>query len=131
MPVPGRPVRATIGCMSAGEPDSAMQPRFLLVQTTTDSRAEAAELARGAVTARLAACAQVLGPVASTYWWAEEVERAEEWLLVLKLPEDRYADLADFLLELHSYDEPEIVATPITAGSPDYLDWIHAETRPR
>ncbi|MEP7025631.1 MAG: divalent-cation tolerance protein CutA, partial [Actinomycetota bacterium] len=104
--------------------------RYLQVQTTTDSRAEAMELARGAVEARLAACAQVAGPIASTYWWDEGVQRDEEWLLILKLPSDRYPELAEYLTERHSYDEPEITATPIIAGSPAYLAWIQDETRP-
>ena len=102
---------------------------FLLVQTTTDSRGEAVELARGAVEGRLAACAQVSGPVASTYWWEGAVERAEEWVLTLKLPASGYQPLADFLAHSHSYDEPEIVATPIVAGSEGFLSWIEEETR--
>jgi periplasmic divalent cation tolerance protein len=106
------------------------RPEYLQVQTTTDSRAEAVELAQAAVEARLAACAQVAGPIASTYWWEGGVERAEEWLLILKLPADRYDELAEMLAERHSYDEPEIVATPIVAGSPAYLSWLEEETRP-
>ena len=116
----------------AGERDEpGDEPRFLHVQTTTDSRAEAMELASEAVKARLAACAQVAGPIASTFWWEDGIERVEEWLLMLKLPADRYAELAEFLIERHSYDEPEIIATPIVAGSSGYLDWIEEETRPR
>jgi periplasmic divalent cation tolerance protein len=105
--------------------------KFLQVQTTTDSRAEAMELARASVESRLAACAQVVGPVASTYWWDDGVERAEEWMIVLKLPADRYQQLAAFLTERHSYDEPEIIATAIVEGSESYLGWIMDETRPR
>jgi periplasmic divalent cation tolerance protein len=104
---------------------------YLQVQTTTDSRAEAMELVRAAVEARLAACGQVAGPVASTYWWNDEIERAEEWFAFLKLPADRYDELAAFLTERHSYDEPEIVATPIVSGSASFLSWIRDETRPR
>ena len=104
---------------------------YLQVQTTTDSRAEAMELAKAAVEARLAACGQVAGPVASTYWWNDELERAEEWFVFFKLPADRYEALAEFLAERHSYDEPEIVATPFVAGSPSFLGWITDETRPR
>ena len=100
---------------------------YLQVQTTTDSRAEAIELARRASTA----CGQVAGPVASTYWWNDELERAEEWFVFLKLPADRYEELAAFLAERHSYDEPEIVATPIVAGSESFLRWIRDEARPR
>lgn len=95
----------------------------------TDSRAEAMELARAAVEARLAAVAHVAGPIASTYWWEDEVERAEEWMVTLKLPADRYQAVESFIAERHSYDEPEIVAVPLVTGSPTYLNWVHAETR--
>jgi periplasmic divalent cation tolerance protein len=104
---------------------------YLQLQTTTDSRAEAMDLARAAVEARLAACGQVAGPVASTYWWNDEIERSEEWFVFFKLPADRYEALAAFLAERHSYDEPEIVATPFAAGSASFLNWITEETRPR
>ena len=117
--------------MAANGADRAAVGEYLQVQTTTDSRAEAMELARAAVAARLAACSQVAGPVASTYWWNDEIERAEEWFVFFKLPADRYEALAAFLAERHSYDEPEIVATPITRGSPSFLSWITDETRPR
>lgn len=115
------------GAAVAGPPQ--VSSGFLLVQTTTDSRGEAVELARGAVEGRLAACAQVSGPVASTFWWEGAVERAEEWVLTLKLPARGYQALADFLAVSHSYDEPEIVATPIVAGSEGFLTWLDEETR--
>jgi periplasmic divalent cation tolerance protein len=120
--------------VTGGDPaeGAAADPaRYLQVQTTTDSRAEAVELGRSAVEARLAACAQVSGPVVSSYWWEGDLERAEEWLLSLKLPAARYQELADFLTQRHSYDEPEIVATAIVAGSPAYLSWIEEVTQPR
>ena len=102
---------------------------YLQVQCTTDSRAEAMQLARAAVEARLAACAQVAGPMTSTYWWDDGIERAEEWLVMLKLPADRYDELAALLTDRHSYDEPEIIAVPILRGSAGYLNWITEETR--
>jgi periplasmic divalent cation tolerance protein len=113
----------------AGQRRAGTEAEYLQVQTTTDSRAEAMELAHDAVAARLAACAQVAGPIASTYWWEESLERAEEWLITLKLPAEGYPALAEFLAERHSYDEPEITATPIVAGSAAYLSWISEETR--
>ena len=116
--------------MAGQQDDVSGGAHFLHVQTTTDSRAEAMELAHDAVQARLAACAQVAGPVSSTFWWDDAIEKAEEWQVMFKLPADRYAELAEFLAERHSYDEPEIVATPIVAGSAGYLDWITDETRP-
>ena len=118
MPMPGQ------------SPAAGSGPQFLQVQTTTDSRAEAIELGHAAVAARLAACAQVTGPISSAYWWDDTIERAEEWLILLKLPADRFDELAEFLAERHSYDEPEIIATPIIAGTAAYLSWVEDETRP-
>jgi periplasmic divalent cation tolerance protein len=115
--------------MAGSDAGSRESGGYLQVQTTTDSRAEAMELARTAVEARLAACGQVAGPVASTYWWNDELERAEEWFVFFKLPADRYEALAAFLTERHSYDEPEIVATALVAGAASFLGWITDETR--
>ena len=117
--------------MAGSDAGSRESGEYLQVQTTTDSRAEAMELAKAAVEARLAACGQVAGPVASTYWWNDELERAEEWFVFFKLPADRYDALAAFIAERHSYDEPEILATPFVAGSASFLAWIADETRPR
>jgi periplasmic divalent cation tolerance protein len=117
--------------MAGSDAGSRESGGYLQVQTTTDSRAEAVELAKAAVEARLAACGQVAGPVTSTYWWNDELERAEEWFVFFKLPADRYEALAAFLAERHSYDEPEILATRFVAGSPSFLGWITDETRPR
>src|ERR1700722_315238 len=107
-----------------------LEVQYLQVQTTTDSRAEAMELSRAAVESRLAACAQVAGPVASVYWWDGELERAEEWLVLLKLPADRYDELAAFITERHSYDEPEIIALPIVAGLAAALNLTRERARP-
>ena len=63
------------------------------------------------------------------YWWDGALERTEEWLVLLKLPADRYDELAAFITERHSYDEPEIIALPIVAGSTAYLNWMREETR--
>jgi periplasmic divalent cation tolerance protein len=114
--------------MAGSDAGRGLSGEYLQVQTTTDSRAEAMDLARAAVEARLAACGQVAGPVASTYWWNDEIERAEEWFVFFKLPADRYQELAGFLVEKHSYDEPEILATAFVEGSASFLTWITEET---
>jgi len=72
----------------------------------------------------------VLGPVGSRYRWRGEVERAREWLCLAKTEASRYAELEATIRELHSYEEPEIVATAIVAGSAGYLDWIGESLNP-
>jgi len=105
-----------------------MAESYVQVATTTDRREEAEKLSRLVVDDRLAACAQVAGPITSTYWWQGKVETAEEWIVFMKTR----AGLADQLISRvkaeHSYDTPEIIATPIVAGNLGYLEWISAET---
>jgi len=100
------------------------------VVTTVGGREEADRLAGVLVGERLAACVQVVGPIWSTYWWQGEVETAEEWLCVVKTTEARYAAVEARVKALHSYDVPEITATPVVAGSAEYLGWVAAEARP-
>jgi periplasmic divalent cation tolerance protein len=99
------------------------------VVTMLESREDADRIGRGMVEARLAACAQVAGPVSSTYWWDGEVQVEQEWQLLFKTATDRYDALVDHLLSIHPYDEPEIVATEILRGSEGYLRWVYEQTR--
>lgn len=92
--------------------------------TTTDSLEAARALARSAVEARLAACAQVSGPIESVYRWEGRIEQAQEWTVVFKSPASAYPRLEAHLSEHHTYDVPEIVATQISEGHPAYLSWV-------
>jgi periplasmic divalent cation tolerance protein len=102
---------------------------IVVVVTTTDSADAAYELARSAVAARLAACAQVLGPMTSVYWWSGAVDEAREWRVEFKTTVTRAADLQDHLRGAHSYDVPEIVCLPVVDGSEAYLSWVRDNAR--
>ncbi|MCE7079131.1 divalent-cation tolerance protein CutA [Streptomyces sp. ST2-7A] len=100
----------------------------LVVFTTTDSAEAAEELAAGAVERRLAACGQVGAPITSVYRWRGEVRREREWQVSLKTTAARWEALRAHLEEAHSYDEPEIIALPVAAGTAGYLAWVAGET---
>lgn len=96
------------------------------VTTTVDSQEAAQALALGAVGARLAACAQVTGPVSSTFWWAGAVQTAQEWAVVFKTSAHQYGALETYLKQGHPYDVPEVMATAVVAGNAEYLSWVRA-----
>lgn len=100
---------------------------YVQVQTTVASAEEGESLARGITEARLAACVQITGPIRSVYWWQGEIEVSEEWLLLMKTTASRLPQLEEHIKANHSYDTPEIIATPIVAGSAEYLNWISDE----
>lgn len=98
------------------------------MSTTTASAAEAQEIADHLVGQRLAACVQVTGPVSSTYRWQGNVEKADEFLCLIKTRRELAKEVEAAIRSLHSYDNPEIIVVPIEGGSSDYLGWIVAET---
>ncbi|HTL05021.1 MAG TPA: divalent-cation tolerance protein CutA [Gemmatimonadales bacterium] len=100
------------------------------VSTAIDSEAAAAQLAEALVAERLAACVQVIGPLRSVYRWEGAVTRSTEWLCLAKTAAAGLAALMARLRALHSYQLPEIVATPISTGDPGYLDWLRQESTP-
>ncbi|GAA1410544.1 divalent-cation tolerance protein CutA [Catellatospora coxensis] len=101
---------------------------YVQVVTTLDDRDAALALARSAVEARVAACAQLGGPTRSVYRWQGGIEEAEEHPLVFKTTAAGYPALERHILDRHPYDNPEIICMPVLAGNPAYLDWVSAET---
>ena len=95
-----------------------------VVLTTSGSMDEANRLAGALVERRLAACVNVTGPITSVYRWQGKVERAEEWLLIIKTTAGVADSVADAVKELHSYELPECVVLPIEGGSEAYLEWV-------
>ena len=106
-----------------------MSSDHVVVTSTTDSEDAAKALAASAVDAKLAACAQVVGPITSVYRWEGAVQNDQEWRVDFKTAADRVAELTDHITTNHSYDVPEIIATPINGGNPAYLAWLIEETR--
>jgi periplasmic divalent cation tolerance protein len=101
-----------------------------LIYVTAPNRDEALALGRTLVEERLAACANLLGPITSVYWWEGRVNQDDEVALILKTRADLVDGLIARVRELHSYDCPCVVALPIDAGNPPFLEWIGTETRP-
>jgi periplasmic divalent cation tolerance protein len=99
------------------------------VLTTVGSEEDAERISDALVERRLAACVQTLGPIASRYRWQGAVETAREWQCLAKTEASRYPEVESAIRELHPYDEPEILATPIVAGSAGYLAWVSESLR--
>lgn len=97
---------------------------FLVVFCTCGTEEEALRLANALVERRLAACANILPPVKSIYRWKSEVQSAAEYLLLIKTTEERFNALRDAIVEMHSYETPEVIGVPIVDGAETYLAWL-------
>jgi periplasmic divalent cation tolerance protein len=99
----------------------------IMVFSSCGSAEEAEGLARKLVEERLAACVNVISGARSFYRWKGAIENAQEFLLVIKTSRDLFERLRTILETAHSYELPEVLALPVVAGSPAYLDWLEGE----
>jgi periplasmic divalent cation tolerance protein len=101
-----------------------MEGSYVVVMVMTASREEAEKISQRLLEERLIACANILGPVSSLFRWTGQIERADEYALLMKSRLDLFENLAKTVTTLHSYEVPEILALPILKGSAAYMDWV-------
>jgi periplasmic divalent cation tolerance protein len=103
---------------------------YRVVLVTCGTLTEGRRIARRVISARLAACVNImLSPAESVYTWKGKLEKAREYLLVIKTTANRLSELEKEVKRLHSYDVPEIIALPIAAGSREYLGWLQESVK--
>lgn len=101
---------------------------FSIVYITAGNMDEAKMIGRYLVEKRLAACANIF-PISSIYRWKDNIEEAEEFVILAKTKSSRVKDIEKKVKEMHSYEVPCVVSFRITEGSADYLKWIDGSVR--
>jgi periplasmic divalent cation tolerance protein len=91
---------------------------------TTASKMEAETIVQRLLEAKLIACANIIGPVYSHFHWSGKMEKAEEYLILMKSRRDLFEKLSETVKALHSYEVPEILVLPVVEGSKAYMDWL-------
>lgn len=103
--------------------------QYVVITTTFERIQDAESLARLLLELRLVACAHVAAQGKSLYWWQGTICEAVEYELRMKSSLDLFPEIEARIKAGHPYQTPEIVATPIVAGSQDYLHWLEDELR--
>jgi len=103
---------------------------YLIVFMTASNREEAVKIVRTLLEEKLIACANLMDPVSSFFWWQGKLAEEKEVLVIMKSHETLFKKLSERVTELHSYDVPEILELPIVNGSQAYLDWMNAALEP-
>jgi periplasmic divalent cation tolerance protein len=96
---------------------------IVTVSIACANEAEAQSLTGLLITAHLAACVQSF-EVRSTWRWKGEIDTADEIMLIAKTLADRLPMLESLVKAHHSYEAPEILATPVVWASEDYAKWL-------
>jgi periplasmic divalent cation tolerance protein len=107
------------------------EQEIIMVITNLPDRATAERIAESLVTENVAACVNILAECISIYRWKGKIERTSEIPLLIKTTRAAYPRLEDAIRKMHPYEVPELIALPVSAGLPDYLNWVEAETRTR
>ena len=102
-------------------------PGFIVVITTCSNETEGQRITSKLVGNRLAACVQSEA-IHSTYQWQGKIETAQEVRLMIKAKLSDYSAIEKVIKANHSYENPEVIAIPVLAGSESYLGWIASET---
>jgi periplasmic divalent cation tolerance protein len=101
-----------------------MPPSDAVACLITAPQADARSIAFSVIDKELAACVNVVPLVESLYWWEGKVARDEEALLIVKTTRSAVSRLDELLRTIHPYDNFELIAFDIVAGSHPYLEWI-------
>ncbi|MGJ0317326.1 divalent-cation tolerance protein CutA [Aliarcobacter cryaerophilus] len=101
--------------------------KAVIVQTTTSNEEEAKKIAKMLIQDKLAACVQ-LKDIESLYNWDGKLCCERETLLSIKTKKELFSKVKSKILELHSYDTPEIIELDISNISEDYLKFIKENT---
>ncbi len=96
----------------------------VVILVTAASRGECRKIARHLVEGKLAACANIAGPVESIYRWEGKVANEKEYLMLIKSTRDLFPQIKMAISKIHSYRTPEIICLPIIDGSRNYLQWV-------
>ena len=102
---------------------------IILVFTNLPDRNSAQRVAQALIENHAAVCVNILAECASVYRWQGKVETANEVPLLIKTTRIAYPRLEETIRAHHPYELPEIIAVPVIAGLPGYLQWIAQETQ--
>lgn len=100
----------------------------LFVYTTFASVADAREMGKALVGARLAACVNIFEKMTSIYEWDGKLEEASEIAMLIKSRRGLEDKLLGEARKRHPYETPSLVVLNVTGGDQDFIDWIVGQT---
>ena|SRR3989344_3657750 len=102
----------------------------LLVMISCADKNQAERIGEQILKKKLAACVQIVNRVDSIFLWPprkNQLDYADEALLLVKTLDTKWQALEKEVLRAHSYENPEIIAVPLTHVTRKYLDWLTSE----
>ena len=102
---------------------------YCIINCTVANKDDGIKIAQRLIEKKLIACCNIVDNITSLYTWDNKLNTDSEALLIMKTKTQLYAEVEKEIKNMHSYDVPEIICTPIIAGSKEYVNWIEEQTK--
>lgn len=106
----------------------AKNDEVLLLYGTCPDVEAARLIARSMLDAHLVACVNILPGMVSLYQWQGQMEQADEVAFIAKSTRGAWEKASALFQSQHPYEEPALVAVPLSDGLPGFMDWVRSET---
>lgn len=100
-----------------------MDNEYCIVITTYSEKELGQKIIDELIKGQLAACVQTL-QIESFYHWKGEVNKDNEFLVLIKTRKELYEEVENCIRINHTYEIPEIIQIPVTTGFAGYMNWI-------
>lgn len=104
----------------------------LLVMITCADKGQAERIGELLLKKKLAACVQIVDAVDSIFLWPpgkNRLDYAKETILLVKTLDAKWEVLEKEVIRAHSYENPEIIAIPLSHVTRKYLAWLSTELK--
>ena len=91
--------------------------------TTFSSKENATNVVTQLIQKKLVACAQIEGPIKSSFFWENNYNQTSEWRVVLKFSKAKENELFDEIHAIHEYQTPQWVVWSVDSSS-TYAEWV-------
>lgn len=96
----------------------------VIILTSTNHRKTAIQIVQTLLKDKLIACGKIIENVESSYWWRGQIEKENEFQVILKTVQRNFEQIHDKISKIHSYQVPELIAIQVLKASPHYLTWL-------
>jgi len=91
---------------------------------TCPTKKEAKDITLALLSEELIACANIIDGIESYFAWQDDIQKANEVIIICKTRTKNEDKIIRLVKKLHSYECPCIVFTSLDHGNPDFMKWV-------
>ncbi|NGX28248.1 MAG: Divalent-cation tolerance protein CutA [Candidatus Anoxychlamydiales bacterium] len=103
-----------------------------LIYVVCENTEQAKNIAKNLLQKKLCACVNIIDKMQSMFFWpadSEEIQEADETILLIKTIKENFSDINQEVLEMHSYEVPCVFSIDIDDVDGNFLSWLTAQIK--